>query len=86
MLLLEKGFEGRHEFGGFWPSLAAVFRNADINHVWANAICVAAALLVFKALSVVSRNLGEGGLLSVFTAPLPEERGPAHSESPTATT
>ena len=33
VMLLEKGFEGRHEFGGFVPSLQAVFEHTDIQHV-----------------------------------------------------
>jgi hypothetical protein len=33
VLLLEKGFEGRHEYGSFGLSLAAVFQHEDINHI-----------------------------------------------------
>ncbi len=72
MLLLEKGFEGRHEYGGFAASLKSVFQHADIGHVWANAICITASLLVYNAFSVVSEQLGEGGLRRLFLEPLPE--------------
>jgi hypothetical protein len=73
ILLLEKGFEGRHEYGGFWQSLKSLFQHADIDHVWANAICITAALLGYNALAVIRRNLGEGGLIAIFRSPMPEE-------------
>jgi len=73
VLILEKGFEGRHEYGGFGPSLASVFQNANVYHVWANTICVSGALLVFNIMAVVRRNLGEDGLRRMFLSPLPEK-------------
>ncbi len=71
VLLLEKAFEGRHEHGGFWPSLGAVLEHRDINHVWINLICISAALFSFNVLAVLSRHFGEGGLLQLFGKPLP---------------
>ena len=71
VLLLEKGFEGRHEYGGFWQSLRSLFEHADIDHVWANAICISFALLGYNAMTVVRRQLGEGGLIAIFRAPPP---------------
>jgi len=73
VLLLEESFEGRHEYGGFGPSLKAVFQHADIPHVWANAIGLGGALLVYNALSVVRRYLGDGGLRRLFFTPVPDE-------------
>jgi hypothetical protein len=73
VLLLEKGLEGRHEHGGFVPSLVSVFHHAEIHHVWVNAICLSGALLGYNALAVVRRYLGEGGLLRIFLSPLPEK-------------
>ena len=73
VLLLEKAFEGRHEHGGFGPSLIAVFQHAEVHHVWVNTICLSGALLGYNALSVVRRHLGEGGLIRLFLSPLPEE-------------
>jgi len=73
VLLLEKAFEGRHENGGFGPSLAMVFQHAEIHHVWVNTICVSGALLGYNMLSVVRRHLGEGGLLRLLLSPLPEQ-------------
>jgi hypothetical protein len=71
VLLLEKGFEGRHEHGGFGPSLIMVFQDADVYHVWVNTICLSGALLGYNVLSVVRRQLGEGGLIRLFMSPLP---------------
>jgi len=82
VLVLERAFEGRHEFGGFGSSLMAVFREAKDHHVWANTICLSSALLGYNVLSVVRRHLGEGGLFRLFMLPLPEERGPKHVGSP----
>jgi hypothetical protein len=73
VLLLEKAFEGRHEHGGFVPSLVSVFQHAEIHHVWVNAICLSGALLGYNVLSVIRRHLGEGGLIRMFLSPLPEE-------------
>jgi hypothetical protein len=71
VLLLEKGFEGRHEYGGFWPSLLAVPKHADIHHVWINLICVSAALLSFNVLDVIRRHLDLESLLPLFGRPVP---------------
>lgn len=73
VLLLEKAFEGRHEYGGLGPSMIAVFQHADVHHVWANTICLSGALLGYNVLAVVRRHLGEGGLLQMLLSPLPGE-------------
>jgi hypothetical protein len=85
VLLLEKGFEGRHEYGGFVPSLRSLFEHADIDHVWANAICITGALLGYNALSVIRRHLGDGGLIAIYRAPLPEEGEIVDSSGPEST-
>jgi hypothetical protein len=71
VLLLEKGFEGRHEAGGFGPAVAAVFEDPDMPHVWANTICLSAALFGYNVLSVIRRYLGEGGIARMLFSPLP---------------
>jgi hypothetical protein len=73
VLLLEKAFEGRHEHGGFGPSLMSVFHHVEIHQVWVNTICLSGALFGFNLLSLVRRHLGPGGLLRLFFSPLPEE-------------
>ena len=75
VLLLEKAFEGRHEHGGFGPSLIAVVQHAERIHVWANTICLTGALLGYNALSVIRRYLGEGALIRLFLSPVPEDPG-----------
>jgi len=74
VILVEKAFEARHEYGGFARALVQVIQHQDIPHVLAAAIGVTGALLVFNALSVVRRHLGKGGLLRLFLVPLPEPR------------
>ena len=72
VLLLEKGFEGRHEYGSFGSSLEQVFGHADVYHVWVNIIVVFGALLGFNILSIVKKHLGEGGLVKMLLVPPPE--------------
>jgi hypothetical protein len=74
VLLLEKAFEGRHEHGGFLPSLMSVFQDADGDDVWANTICLSGALFGYNVLSVIRRHLGEVGLKRLFLSPLPNDR------------
>ena len=73
VLLVEKAFEARHDYGGFGASLTQVLRHAEIHHVWANAICVTGALLGFNALAVLRRRLGEGRLSDMFLRPYADE-------------
>jgi hypothetical protein len=73
VLVLEKGFEGRHEHGGFGQALRFLFQQADVYHVWANTLCLSGALLVYNALSVVQRHLDKGVLMGIFMSPLAEE-------------
>jgi len=72
VLVLEKSFEARHEYGGFIAAMTTLFRQADAIHVWTNTICLSAALLSYNMLSVVRRHLGKGGLLKMFLVPLPQ--------------
>jgi hypothetical protein len=72
VLVLEKGWETRHEHDGFGPAVAALFRRADIHHVWVNTICLSGALFGYNLLSVVRQHLGTGGLRRLFLTPLPE--------------
>ncbi|MDH4037556.1 MAG: hypothetical protein OEX18_04500 [Candidatus Krumholzibacteria bacterium] len=73
VLVLEKGLEGRHEYGGFGASVQAQMRDTNAEHIAMNALCITTALLVYNALSVVQKNLGTRTLTSFFLKPLPEE-------------
>lgn len=71
LLLLEKAFEGRHEYDSFGDSLIGIFQHADAIHVWLNTLCLTVALLSYNMLSVVRKCLGKGTLLRMFLKPLP---------------
>lgn len=71
VLLAEKAFESRHEQGGFIAALFAVYRHADMPHVWTNTIVLSGALLAYNTMNIVRLNLGEGGLRAVFLSPPP---------------
>ena len=73
ILILEKGFESRSEYGGFISSVKQTFNHADIYHVWVNTIVVFGALLVFNMLSIFKKHLGNGGLMRMLLVPPPEE-------------
>lgn len=77
VLLLEKAFDGRHEYHGFMPSLKAVFEHEDVYHVWINLIVLSLALLVYNLISVISRHLGKGKLFRIFMTPLRVSAGEA---------
>jgi hypothetical protein len=77
VLLLERGFEARHEHGGFGAGVAWIFQHRDMHRVWADTLAVGCALLVFNAVSAVRRHLGEGRLHRVFLSP-PVEGSKAH--------
>lgn len=82
VLLLERSLEARHEYGGFLPAVVQVVRTQDINHVVAATIGVTGALLVFNGFSVIRLTLGDGGLLRLFLAPLPENADLASGDEP----
>lgn len=71
VLVLEHAFEGRHEHGGFVPSLENVFAKAETSHVVANTIALGGALLVYNVFSLIHGHLGEGGLVRLFLSPPP---------------
>ena len=76
VLLLEKAFEMRHEYGGFFSALTQVFKHQEIHHVLASTIGVTGALLVFNAMLVIQRQMGGQGLLDLFMSPLAEKNPP----------
>jgi hypothetical protein len=66
LLLLEKAFESRHEYGGFGNSLSQVFQHRDVYHVWANVTVVSIAVFWFNVIFVLRRYLGEQKLRELF--------------------
>ena len=73
VLVLEKGFESRHEAGGLWPAIVRAFENRDRHRVWAVTIGVGGSLLIFNIMSVLRRRLGPWGLSKLFFATRLEE-------------
>src|SRR5215475_2547091 len=68
-LMLERGFEARHEHGGFGRSVVYVFQHRDLHRVWADTLGVGCSLLVFNALTIVQRHLGKGQLRRLYLSP-----------------
>ena len=81
VLFLEKGFEGRHEYGGFGAAVRQLFQEEDVYYLWANTLCLSGALLGYNMLSVVRRYLSEGGLLQIFSSPLPGKTNNKHTDT-----
>lgn len=73
VLVLERGFEGKAEHGGFVAALKWTFASTDINHICANVIFLSSALMVYNVLSVLRRHYGEGALFRLLLQPLPKE-------------
>lgn len=74
VVLLEKVFKGRHEYGGFIHALTQSIHGQNIHHVLATTIAVTFALLGFNALFVIRRHLGKGGLFRFFCRRLRKSR------------
>ncbi len=66
VLVLERGFEGRHEYGGIGAAIRGLFKQADAPHVLVNTLCLSAALFFYNVLTVVRHELGAGGLSRLF--------------------
>ncbi|MCK5714604.1 MAG: hypothetical protein KAH64_01475, partial [Nitrosomonadaceae bacterium] len=69
ILVLEKSFEARHEFGGFINALKNLANDTSMYHVLVNIICVFGALFFYNLWSVIKRQLGEGVLKEILFAP-----------------
>lgn len=63
----------KHEIGGIlWAALYFGIWSAP--HVWVNVICVAGALLVWNAATIIRLHLGEFGFRKLFAVPRPHSR------------
>jgi hypothetical protein len=71
VMILEKGLEGRHEYGGFAQSVVRQLKAAGGPHIWVNTICLSGALLGYNVISVIRQQLGEKGLRRLLLSPLP---------------
>jgi len=80
VLLIEKGIDGMHEYGGFGAALTTEWRQTDMHHILLNVICLSGALMSYNMLSVVRKRMGKGALLQMFLSPLPRENKSVESK------
>lgn len=73
ILVLEKSFEGRHEYSGFFNAFKNLANSADGYHIWVNTLCVFGALLFYNLGSVVKKYLGKEDLKRILLSPVPEQ-------------
>jgi len=73
VLLLERSFDHRHEFGGMFPAMSALFREGNLHRILANTLVISCALFFYNALFVVRHYLGGRGFLQLFMLPPPNE-------------
>ncbi|MGA6925146.1 MAG: hypothetical protein WBY88_05650 [Desulfosarcina sp.] len=73
VLIIEKGIENRHAYGGFVQALQQLVHHENAHHVWANTVCISGALLGYNMLSVIQRQLGKGTLKRIFFSSLAKE-------------
>ncbi len=71
LLILEKSFDERHEYGGFINSFKNLANHADIYHIWVNTIAVLGALIFYYMWSIVKKHLGGKSLWDILLAPIP---------------
>ena len=62
IIILEKAFEVRHEYGGFFKALPKVFNRTDVNQIYANSLTIICALLGFNLFTLFGKYFGEGGI------------------------
>jgi hypothetical protein len=74
-VILEHGFERRHEHGGFTNAVFAVVAERNMYRVWATTIGVGTAILAFNVYSVFTARFGTAAILRLFfKTPLRELR------------
>jgi len=73
ILILEKAFEARSEAGGFFEAIPYIFKHRNVNHIYVNSIAVIFSLLGFNFLTLITKNLGKGGLKKILLSPPPFE-------------
>ena len=57
VLLLEKAFEARDEYGGFGAALEHIFQHRDIYKIWASTLIIAVSLFWFNVFRFCSNIL-----------------------------
>ena len=73
IMVLEKSFEARHEYGGFINALKNLGDSANMYHIWANILVVFGALFFYNLWTVMKKHLGKGGLKEILLSPYPDD-------------
>lgn len=73
VLVFEKSFEARHEYGGMLQAMTNLASHRDIYHIWVNVISVFGALLFFNIWTIVKKHYGAGMFLKMMCAPVPQK-------------
>ena len=66
VMLLEKAFESRTEYGGFTAALANIFDHPDMPKVLATTIAVGLSFLAYNVFGVVRRAIGAKRMIELF--------------------
>ena len=66
VMLLEKTFEARTEYGGVLPSLANVFEHRDMPNIWATSLAVGLSFLAYNIFDIMSRAIGNQSVVKLF--------------------
>lgn len=73
ILVLEKSYEGRNEYGGFVNALKNITKDANSYHIWVNIICVFGALFFYNLWSLIREYLGKDGLKGILFSAYPKK-------------
>lgn len=73
IIILEKAFEVRHDYGGFLSAIPEVFNRTDVNQVYANSLVVICAILGFNLFTLFGKYFGQGGFRKVLLSPPPKK-------------
>jgi hypothetical protein len=74
VMVIERAFSSRDEHGGFGSALVAVWRDRNMNQVWANVIIVASAMLAFNLFSVLRKKYGADSIVQSYLTPVAAEK------------
>lgn len=66
VMLLEKAFEARAEYGGFTSALTNIFEHPETPQIYATTIAIGLSFLAYNAFEVVRRAIGDERLREMF--------------------
>lgn len=74
IMVLEKAFESRVEYGGFENAVKGLWGKTEFYHIIVNTICVFGALLGFNLWAVIKKHHGDGWLVKILSSPAPDAK------------